>query len=160
MLRRFAVIASNARALVTALTLTSAVTSLTVTGAAPAALAQDGALGPQRPLDGGTQLTITVSGAGEGTDGTYRLRCSPSGGTHPDVMSACGRLEELAATGEDPFAAPSQRTVCTMMYGGSATAHITGTWHGRPVDAHFERTDGCEIGRWNALVPVLPAPGP
>jgi hypothetical protein len=47
-----------------------------------------------------------------------------------------------------------------MQYGGPATARITGTWHGRPVDATYKRTDGCEISRWQGLVPVLPATGP
>jgi hypothetical protein len=42
------------------------------------------------------------------------------------------------------------------VYGGPATARVTGMWQGRGVDASFERTDGCEIARWNALVPALP----
>jgi hypothetical protein len=46
--------------------------------------------------------------------------------------------------------------MCTMLYGGPATAHVTGTWAGRPVDARFDRADGCEIARWDALVPLLP----
>lgn len=43
-----------------------------------------------------------------------------------------------------------------MIYGGPATAHVTGTWAGRPVDSRFDRADGCQIARWDALVPLLP----
>jgi hypothetical protein len=40
---------------------------------------------------------------------------------------------------------------CTEIYGGPAVAHVRGTFRGRPVDAWFNRSDGCEVGRWNAL---------
>lgn len=49
--------------------------------------------------------------------------------------------------------------MCTMQYGGPATARVTGTWAGRPVDATYERGNGCEIARWDAMVPVLPELG-
>jgi hypothetical protein len=38
----------------------------------------------------------------------------------------------------------------------SATARVTGTWQGRQVDATFDRSNGCEISRWQTLEPVLP----
>ncbi|MBA2945473.1 SSI family serine proteinase inhibitor [Streptomyces himalayensis] len=103
------------------------------------------------------QLTITVQGAGGDTDGTYELKCGPAGGTHPNPAGACGRLEQRAAEGRDPFAPRQQGAMCTMQYGGPATAHVTGVWHGRPVDATYSRSDGCEVARWDAIVPVLPA---
>jgi hypothetical protein len=43
-----------------------------------------------------------------------------------------------------------------MRYGGPATAHVTGRWAGRPVDAVYDRSNGCEIERWDRLVPLLP----
>jgi hypothetical protein len=43
-----------------------------------------------------------------------------------------------------------------MQYGGAATARVTGTWAGRPVDAAYSRKNGCEIARWDRLVPLLP----
>lgn len=46
-----------------------------------------------------------------------------------------------------------------MQYGGPATARITGTWAGRPVDATYDRTNGCAIARWDRMVPLLPEPG-
>ncbi|MDG4865325.1 hypothetical protein P8605_44995, partial [Streptomyces sp. T-3] len=69
------------------------------------------------------------------------------------------RLARLAEEGDDPFAPVGADTYCTMQYGGPGTAHVTGSWRGRPVDATFDRSDGCEIGRWNSLVPVLPEAG-
>ncbi|GHJ40156.1 SSI family serine proteinase inhibitor [Streptomyces sp. TS71-3] len=102
-------------------------------------------------------LTVTVTDAGPGIDGTYRLDCRPNGGTHPNPVGACGRLGELFQSGQDPFAPPPERSACTLQYGGPASARVTGTWQGRPVDAQFKRTDGCEVSRWNALVPVLPS---
>jgi len=40
---------------------------------------------------------------------------------------------------------------CTDIYGGSAVAHVRGTFRGLPVDAWFNLSDGCQIGRWEAL---------
>jgi hypothetical protein len=37
---------------------------------------------------------------------------------------------------------------CTEIYGGPATARVRGTLQGKPVDARFSRTNGCEIARW------------
>ncbi|MEV8451051.1 SSI family serine proteinase inhibitor [Streptomyces sp. NPDC052095] len=107
-----------------------------------------------------TLLTITVSGSGHaGADGVFRLRCAPSGGGHPAARAACDRLDELAGRGVDPFTPVPRDALCTMQFGGSATARITGTWRGRGVDAAFDRSDGCEISRWNTLRPVLPEVG-
>ena len=41
------------------------------------------------------------------------------------------------------------------LYGGPQTATVTGTYRGRPVDASFDRTDGCAIDRWNKVDIVL-----
>jgi hypothetical protein len=44
---------------------------------------------------------------------------------------------------------------CTQVYGGPATARVTGTLEGRRVDASFKRTDGCEIARWDRVQGLL-----
>ncbi|MFD9465612.1 SSI family serine proteinase inhibitor [Streptomyces sp. NPDC060027] len=111
---------------------------------------------PARPDDSVDRLTVTVHGAGGGADGTFELACHPAGGSHPDAAEACDRLDRKTTWGKDPFAPVPPDTLCTMQYGGPATAHVTGTWAGRPVDARYDRSDGCEISRWNALVPLLP----
>ncbi|MGW8597978.1 SSI family serine proteinase inhibitor [Streptomyces sp. NPDC055893] len=106
------------------------------------------------PVD---HLTLTVTHSGDpAADGTFELTCHPAGGTHRAPQAACDRLDEVTTWGTDPFAPPQPDSLCTMQYGGPATAHVTGTWAGRPVDATFNRTDGCEIARWDGFTPVLP----
>ncbi|MFB7210672.1 SSI family serine proteinase inhibitor [Streptomyces sp. NPDC056255] len=151
------------------LALTTVVSLAVLSAVAPAATADSGTppLPLPRPLPlpvlqgeadrSPARLTITVSGVGNaGADGTFELRCAPAGGSHPGAEQACGRLDELAGEGEDPFAPVPKNALCTMQHGGEATARVTGTWQGRPIDAVFSRTDGCEISRWNNLGPVLP----
>lgn len=113
---------------------------------------------PAGPRDGDRpdRLVVTVREAGEGRDGTFVLDCHPAGGTHPHAEAACDALDRNTQWGADPFAPVPPDALCTMQYGGPATAHVTGVWAGRPVDARFDRGDGCRIARWNRLVPVLP----
>ncbi|MEU1849213.1 SSI family serine proteinase inhibitor [Streptomyces sp. NPDC019990] len=105
-------------------------------------------------------LTVTVRNAGGGADGTFELYCGPDGGSHPDPRGACAALERGTRWGEDVFAPAREGGLCTMQYGGPATAHVTGTWAGRRVDATYDRRDGCQVARWDRLVPLLPAMGP
>ncbi|AZS86273.1 hypothetical protein ELQ87_19840 [Streptomyces griseoviridis] len=104
----------------------------------------------------GDRLSVTVRHAGAGFDGTFELYCHPGGGSHPDSGAACDRLDRITQWGRDTFAPVPDDSVCTLQYGGPATAHVTGTWAGRPVDASFDRRDGCHIGQWDRLVPLLP----
>ncbi|THA28950.1 hypothetical protein E6R18_25690 [Streptomyces sp. A1277] len=145
------------------LALTAVASLATLTAAAPAATAAAGPLPLPLSLpllqndDAGTRLTVVVAGSGNPeADGTYELGCGPAGGSHPVAAQACERLEQLEAEGADPFAPVPGDAMCTLQYGGPATARVTGTWHGRDVNASFKRTDGCEIARWNGLRPVLP----
>lgn len=108
------------------------------------------------PGRSGDHLTVTVRNAGGGADGTHELSCHPAGGDHPDAGGACAALDRGTRWGKDSFAPVPQGSFCTMQYGGAATAHVTGTWAGRPVDARYDRSDGCEIARWDRLVPLLP----
>ncbi|WP_151478875.1 SSI family serine proteinase inhibitor [Streptomyces albicerus] len=132
-----------------------------LSAAAPVAYAESLPLMPPpvSGADGTDHLTVTVSQAGDGMDGTYELDCHPVGGSHPDAAAACEQLDQKTSWGNDPFAPAAPGGMCTMQYGGPATARVTGTWAGRPVDATYERRDGCEIARWDALVPLLPELG-
>ncbi|MCH0572609.1 hypothetical protein I3F60_25750 [Streptomyces sp. MUM 136J] len=120
---------------------------------------------PTRSGAGGASadhLVVQVRHAGAGRDGTYELSCHPGGGSHPDVDGACRAVERNTRWGTETFAPVPEGSVCTMQYGGPATARVTGTWDGRPVDAVFGRGNGCEIERWDRFVPLLPdmtAPG-
>ncbi|MGW5651821.1 SSI family serine proteinase inhibitor [Streptomyces humi] len=118
------------------------------------------ATAPGGPGGPGDRLIVTVTHAGDGRDGTYELSCHPGGGSHPDVSGACRALDRNTRWGRDTFAPVAPGTACTMLYGGPATAHVTGTWAGRPVDATYDRSNGCEIGRWDRMVPLLPRLGP
>ncbi|MDQ0386770.1 hypothetical protein J2S54_003590 [Streptomyces sp. DSM 42143] len=137
------------------------VASLALSAAHPAAAA-----GPHLPTAAAApgapaadHLTITVRDAGAGADGTYELSCGPAGGTHPDPEGACAVVERDTRWGQDAFAPVPEGSLCTMQYGGPATAHVTGTWAGRPVDVTYDRRDGCEISRWDRMVPLLPEVG-
>ncbi|MCB5181144.1 SSI family serine proteinase inhibitor [Streptomyces antimicrobicus] len=132
--------------------------ALAVTSALAAAVA-----GPLPPLPLGKllgapdRLTVQVSGTGNPlADGEYQLECDPPAGTHPKKERACARLDQLAQEGKDPFAPVPEGRMCSFQDGGPATAHVTGTWRGRQVDARFQRRNGCEIKRWNDLEPLLP----
>ncbi|MFJ6748084.1 MULTISPECIES: SSI family serine proteinase inhibitor [unclassified Streptomyces] len=114
----------------------------------------DRVLGVLAPTD---HLTVTVTDSGSArTDGTYELYCHPDGGSHRAATAACDAVDRQTKWGKDPFAPVRQGARCTMMYGGPATAHVTGTWAGRPVNADFRRTNGCEISRWGRFEPLLP----
>nr|WP_309302182.1 SSI family serine proteinase inhibitor [Streptomyces sp. NBRC 110611] len=110
---------------------------------------------PHAPVD---HLTVTVHHSGSSSaNGTFELYCHPSNGsTHRDPKGACAKLDRMTKWGKDPFAPTPQSAQCTMIYGGPATARVTGTWAGRRVNAHFKRTNGCEVSRWNDFEPLLP----
>ncbi|MEV0371136.1 SSI family serine proteinase inhibitor [Streptomyces sp. NPDC050636] len=153
---RFAVAAAATAAAVSVVSALAATAS-----AAPIPLPERRAVaGPPSPashLSSGDHLTLTVTGSGDpDQDGTYELSCHPTRGDHPDAEAACDGLDEVTTWGKDPFAPVPPGARCTMIYGGPATAHVEGTWAGRPVNADFKRTDGCEIGRWNRAEPLLP----
>lgn len=124
---------------------------------AVAVLSPAPAAGAPLPVEG-DHLTVTVVDSGDpGFEGTYELFCHPAGGDHPDADEACARLDELTVWGSpSPFAPVPKDAMCTMQYGGPATAHVEGTWAGRPVNADLGRDNGCEISRWDNLVPLLP----
>lgn len=141
------------------LAVTAAASLAALTAASPIAQATDRA---PLPLEETDHLTVTVAETGSGSDGTHELHCGSFGtfrGSHPDAEAACAKLEELTAEGADPFAPTPTKAMCTMQHGGPGTAHITGIWQGRTVNATFDRENGCEIGRWDRLVPVLPETG-
>ncbi|MEU3461290.1 SSI family serine proteinase inhibitor [Streptomyces sp. NPDC006733] len=115
---------------------------------------------PSGPTDTvrGDHLRVAVSDAGRaGAEGVYDVSCHPAAGRRPDAQAACDGLDQLSASGTDLFAPVPPDALCTLQYGGPAAARVTGTWHGRPVDAVFSRANGCEIARWNAHLPLLPA---
>jgi hypothetical protein len=108
-----------------------------------------------------TYLYIAVWPTGrDGKGHRYGLRCRGPGGEYSSGAAraitaprACLRLVRL---GVRAFAPVPANAACTQIYGGPAEAHVSGLIGGRPVDAGFNRGDGCEIARWNKIRFLLP----
>ena len=49
----------------------------------------------------------------------------------------------------------SRDKACTQIFGGPETATISGEVDGKPVDARFSRSNGCEVARWQAVSALL-----
>jgi hypothetical protein len=79
------------------------------------------------------------------------LTCEPAGGTHPHPDAACAAL----AAHPDALTRVPDEALCTQIHGGNETAAVNGAVSGERVDARFDRTNGCEIERWDALDPLL-----
>jgi hypothetical protein len=96
-------------------------------------------------------LTITFWPNGRGGDSREAtLQCDPDGGSHPDPKGACDVLLQH----EDALQPTPGNVACTEIYGGPQLATINGPG----VSTVFSRTNGCEIGRWEALKAVLELP--
>jgi hypothetical protein len=102
--------------------------------------------------EGPADLTIVFNN-GSGSTTTWHLTCPPASGNHPTPAKACA---VLASRGRTALPAVPADRMCTQQFGGPQTAHITGTWQGKAVNARLSRTNGCEIARWQALVGLLP----
>jgi len=101
-----------------------------------------------------TSLHITAwpNGQGHTPKRSYTLTCAPVGGTLPQRLGACRKLNTLKA----PFAPTGKDLVCTQIYGGPEEALVTGRFRGKLVRASFSRKDGCEIGRWARVAFLFP----
>lgn len=95
---------------------------------------------------------------GDGTSRNWVLNCNPSAGsTHPNAKRACALLNRAGMA----VLAPVPRGVaCTMIYGGPQRATVTGRWGSKQVKASFNRTNGCEVARWQRLIALLTLPVP
>jgi hypothetical protein len=107
------------------------------------------------PSSAENDLVVEID-RGDGSAGErYTLSCSEVvEGDHPAAEAACAHLEGM----DDPFAPLPPDAICTQVYGGPQTAHVTGVWHGRSVDVQLARNDGCTIAQWDGLGPLLPGP--
>lgn len=99
------------------------------------------------------EITLWPAGEGQGAAITATLACDPPSGDLPDPTAACAALAAEA----DALEPVPPGTACTMLYGGPEQARITGTVDGAEVDVRLSRVDGCQIDRWERLLPVLPA---
>jgi hypothetical protein len=108
---------------------------------------------------GSLALDVRVTVAPEGPGGAERVRrieCQELG-----EQSVDARCRSLGGLEPQDLDAVPRRTACTQIYGGPATARVSGTLRGADVSASFDLTDGCEIERWRRNAALLgPPPGP
>ena len=111
---------------------------------------------PSAP-DSSTSLRIDVD-RGDGSTARYTLSCDPPAGDHPDPDAACEVLAVAPSLDPDPLDPVPPDVACTEIYGGPQTAVVEGTLDGESVRIEFSRVDGCEIDRWDAVIPLLAEP--
>ena len=98
-------------------------------------------------------LTVTYWATGmQGKSVKWTLRCEPAGGTLRAPARACAKLK---AGGAKLFAPLRPDVMCTEIYGGPQVARVSGRVRGKAVNATFNRTNGCQIDRWDKLSPWL-----
>jgi hypothetical protein len=108
------------------------------------------------PDNGRLAADLRVEVRPEGPTGplrTRRLECGVLG--RKAVEPSCRRLGGLS---REDLAPVSVGVACTQVYGGPATARVTGTLRGRRVSARFELSNGCEISRWRRNAELLGRP--
>jgi subtilisin inhibitor-like len=99
-----------------------------------------------------TELRVQYRPQGGQSGGsTATLTCGPVSGTHPRPAAACAAL----ASEPDALEPTRGSVACAQIYGGPDTAVVEGTFRGRAVQARFNRTNGCEIDRWDRVAAVL-----
>jgi hypothetical protein len=100
------------------------------------------------------KLHVTVWSQGEsGGSVTYTLACPRGTGTLPAARSACSKLRRI---GVRAFAPVPANTACTAIYGGPQLARVTGSVLRMRLEAGFNRSNGCEIARWDRLAFLFP----
>jgi hypothetical protein len=109
------------------------------------------------PEAGELAAHLRVSVRPEGPGGPERLRrieCAVLGADAIDPR--CRLLGGLEPRDLDPV---PRRAVCAQVYGGPATARVTGELRGVRLAAEFELSDACQIARWRHNAALLGAPG-
>lgn len=112
---------------------------------------------PSGPGAGNAELAIMVKPSANEPAVNYTLVCRDGVPTaeskHPKPEAACAALKNNAALLSPDTKNTAQ--ACTEQYGGPQQATVTGIVDSTPVDVMFARTNGCEIGAWNAAQDVL-----
>lgn len=116
---------------------------------------------PSGPGEGNAELAIIVRPSPTGPAASYTLACQDgvpaAESEHPDAAAACTALKNNPAILSPAPQATDQ--ACTQQYGGAQEATVTGVVDGRPVEASFNKRDGCEIAAWEAAKDVLGSSG-
>lgn len=118
----------------------------------------DGADGPYPVAD----LSVQYS-HDDGTTMSYRILCDGNtasvNGTSSTIVAhdACLALADPDVA-ERLVSGPPPGRVCTEIYGGSDKAVVTGSIGGKTVETVVDRTNGCGIDEWDALLADLLPP--
>ena len=104
-------------------------------------------VGGRDSFEASLRIRLDPDGAGPKAARTARLRC-PS----ERRARACRILRDLPRSA---FAPVPPGTACTEQYGGPERGRIRGRVRARSVDGRFERTNGCEINRFEQVRPLL-----
>jgi len=89
------------------------------------------------------QITLDVDGPGGRDPKPAIVNCELADG------SECGKLSATDFAPIDP------QTPCTEIYGGPDVVEVSGFINDEPVDTTLTRANGCEIERFDQIVPVL-----
>ena len=112
--------------------------------------------------DAATQLTITARTGSESVLVPSEATLECGGSATATGFLAKAAAPACAAVGDGVVATvkKTQRAgqLCSQIYGGPQTAHITGTANGKTVNLRVDRTDGCGVADWQTLEPLLGAP--
>ena len=114
-------------------------------------------VGTFTPPKGRINLTITLipnSGRPKVGRRSFTLGCRPARGTLPHRVTACSKLLQV----QNPFAPVPPDQACTQIYGGAQEAVVTGVYGGKALRTTFNRTNGCQIARWNRVGFLFPIP--
>jgi hypothetical protein len=97
----------------------------------------------------GASLIVKVQPKGpKGPMRRTRIECERLG----EGRERCRRLGDLTVKQLAPV---PPDIACAEIYGGPARARVTGKLRGERIDARFNRTDACEIKRWNDNSAIL-----
>jgi hypothetical protein len=112
---------------------------------------------PLAPEAGNLAANLRVVVRPEGAGGPERVRRVECGVLGEDAIDPrCSVLGGLEPRDLKPV---PHGTACAQVYGGPATARVTGELRGVRVSAEFDLTDACEIARWRRNAALLGAPG-
>jgi hypothetical protein len=100
--------------------------------------------------DGDAKLSVTLDP--DGPDGPEEEATEEVSCEEVSDDPACLAVGELEASDLDP---PPPDQACTELFGGPDEATIQGEIDGEDVDAELNRSNGCEIDRFDAAVPLL-----
>jgi hypothetical protein len=129
--------------------------------ASPLCVSALAGLGPSAQALSQAPVSLTIA-ADDGAGHVQRasLTCRGTTATATGFLryrpvSACARARLLSGL---LTSGPPAGRMCTQIYGGPQTALVRGTVGTRRVYRRFARRDGCEIGDWRRMGPLLPPP--